>query len=190
MKRLARRLLKVAGGLVVLGVFTGVLAVLFPEWVLQIEGTKTKADVIVVLGGEPRIRVQRAAELFREGLAPKILVSGHGDCAENVRQLVAAGVPRTSILRECDSKSTLENARFSVVELRKARATNIILVTSWYHSRRAQACFRDAAPDLRFTSLPVTAGLRGYKAPANYIWNEYLKFGYYVLVYWVRPIGL
>ena len=190
MKRWARRLLKIAGYGFGLALVAALIAFTFPEWLLQVEGTKAKADVILVLGGEPRVRVQRAAELFREGLAPKILVSGHGDCAENVRQLVVAGVPRASILRECDSKSTLENARFSVVELRKAGATNIILVTSWYHSRRAQACFRDAAPDLRFTSLPVTAGMRGYQAPANYIWNEYLKFGYYILVHWIRPIGL
>ncbi len=190
MKHWARRLLKIAGWGFGLAVVVAIVAVAFPEWFLQIEGPKTKADFLVVLGGEPRIRVQRAAELFREGLAPQILVSGYGDCAENVRQLVSAGVPRSAILRECESKSTLENARFSVVELRKAGARKVILVTSWYHSRRVQACFRDAAPDLEFVSQPVTSGMRGYRAPANYIWNEYLKLGYYTLVHHVRPIGL
>ncbi len=190
MKRWARRLLKIAGWGFGLAVVVAIIAVAFPEWFLQVEGPRTKADVIVVLGGEPRIRVQRAAELFREGAAPQILVTGYGDCAENVRQLVNAGVPRDAIRRECESKNTLENARFSVVELRKAGAKKVILVTSWYHSRRAQACFRDAAPDLEFVSLPVTSGLRGYHASANYIWNEYLKLGYYTLVHRVRPIGL
>ena len=190
MKRWARRLLKIAGYGFGLAVVAALVAVAFPEWFLQIEGPKSKADFLVVLGGEPRIRVQRAAELFHESLAPRILVSGYGDCAENIRQLVSAGVPRSAILRECESKSTLENARLSVVELRKAGAKKVILVTSWYHSRRAQACFRDAAPDLEFVSQPVLPGMRGYHAPASYIWNEYLKLGYYTVVHRIRPIGL
>ncbi len=190
MKRFARKLMRFAGWVFALGLATVLVAAVFPEWFLQIEGPATKADIIVVLGGEPRIRVQRAAELYQEGMAPLVLVSGYGDCSANIRQLVAAGVPRSAILGECESKSTLENARFGVAALRKAGAKKAIIVTSWYHSRRAQACFRDAAPDMEFISRPALAGVRGYSAPAGFVWNEFLKLGYYTLVHRIRPVGL
>ena len=163
------------------------LALVFPHWFLQVETHASKADAIIVLGGEPMVRVERAVELFQAGIAPLIIVSGHGDSRENIRQLVAAGVPRTAILAEETSRSTLENARNCAPLLAEHHVSRAVVVTSWYHSRRALACFENAAPDVEMLSLPARSRTR---TPRQYILNEYLKLGYYTVKHGVWPFGL
>jgi uncharacterized SAM-binding protein YcdF (DUF218 family) len=165
------------------------VAIVFPQWLLTVESSPAKSDVIVVLGGEPRVRVARALEIYRVGLAPKILVSGAGDCSENIRQLVAGGVPRAAIIAECASKTTMENARFCGPLLRQQNARKIIVVTSWYHSRRALACFEKAVPGVEILSLP-TQPKDSSVTPRQYVVNEYLKLGYYVWEHGIWPVGL
>jgi uncharacterized SAM-binding protein YcdF (DUF218 family) len=144
----------------------GLIAFLLPHQVLTVDSGNVKGDVIVVLGGgTDQRRPERAAELYREGNAPLVLVSGFGDTDRSVRLLMQNGVPESAIRIEGDSMSTLENARFSVPLLRRMGARRIILVTSWYHSRRALACFESVAPDLTFYSRPC------YWAYARRDWN-------------------
>jgi uncharacterized SAM-binding protein YcdF (DUF218 family) len=159
----------------------------FPHWFLQVETQAERADVIVILGGEPVVRVDRAIQLFRAGIAPKIIVSGQGDCSENIRQLLEAGVPRSAIVAERTSRSTLENARNCAPLLVDLHAERAVIVTSWYHSRRALACFENAAPKVQMLSLPARSR---DATPRNYILNEYLKLGYYTVKHGIWPFGL
>jgi uncharacterized SAM-binding protein YcdF (DUF218 family) len=149
------------------------------------------ADVIIVLGGGWNERPDRAAELFRDGAAPRIVVSGDGDCDTNVFQLLKGGVPKSAIETECKSRTTRENALFTLPMLRKAGAHRVILVTTWYHSRRALACFRHYAPDIEFYSRPsFYASDRAdwtRKSVAPYIRRELLKLPGYWVCYGVRP---
>src|SRR4051794_16813824 len=73
--------------------------------VLSIEQPPTHADVIVVLGGGFADRAALAAELFHAGWAPRILISGFGDNAENRHFLVNHGVPGNLIDSEDASTS-------------------------------------------------------------------------------------
>src|ERR1039458_6288656 len=57
----------------------GILAFAFPQQVLCVDSGVVQADALVVLGGGLLERPARAAELFRSGAAPKIIVSGAGD---------------------------------------------------------------------------------------------------------------
>jgi uncharacterized SAM-binding protein YcdF (DUF218 family) len=171
-----------------LGLSALVLAALcFPHWFLQVETHATRADVIVVLGGEPVVRVERAVELYQAGIAPKIIVSGQGDCSENIRQLVEAGVPRSAILADRTSRTTLENARNCAPLLTEMHAERAVIVTSWYHSRRALACFETAAPGVEMLSLPSRSR---DATPRQYILNEYLKLGYYAAKHGIWPFAL
>lgn len=166
-------------------------AYLFPRQVLVIDDGHPQADYIVVLGGGSGERPTRAAELYRAGVAPKILVSGAGDAPGNRLLLIHRSVPSSAIQLEPDSKTTKENAQFSIPLLRAAGAKRVVIVTSWYHSRRALKCFRHYGPDLTFYSCPSYYGF----APANWshehlrrrIRVEYLKTLGYWLCYGVCP---
>ena len=124
---------------------------------------------------------------------PLVVVSGNGDCQDVRRQLVAKAVPASVIVTECDSRSTQENALFSVKLLRARGVTNVVIVTSWYHSRRALACFRSAAPEMRFASRPTPTEPQQSWWPNRYerkrITQEYAKIVYYWFVYGVSPWG-
>jgi uncharacterized SAM-binding protein YcdF (DUF218 family) len=143
----------VALGILVLLLLLVVAALLFPQPFLCVDSGPVKADVIVVLGGGHE-RPERAAELFQEHAAPRIIVSGLGDCEINRRLLVAVGVPANVIVLENQSHTTKENARLTIQLLREQKLKRVILVTSWYHSRRALVCFQHFGPDIKFFSRP------------------------------------
>ena len=166
-------------------------AFLFPEQVLTIESGPVKGDALVVLGGEGG-RAERAAELYRQGVAPAIVVTGYGDCLRNVQLLERSGVPATAILAEPSALSTLENATKSVPLLRALRAHRVILVTTWFHSRRSLACFEHTAPDMQFFSRPAYTDFEP-KPPnrTGYVWQvnyEYVKLAGYWFSYGVCPL--
>ena len=142
------------------------------------------ADTLVVLGGETWTRPQRAAELFLQGAAPRVLVSGDGDCEDSRRLLENRGVPASAIEIECRSGSTKENAEFCVPLLRRAGAKRVIIVTSWYHSRRALSTFQKFAPEILFYSCPTRYERQSWwpeSRECRRIWQEYGKLVYYRL---------
>ena len=146
---------------------------------------------MVVLGGGER-RPERAAELFKTGEAPKIIVSGNGDCDFNERLLEKNGVTNTAIILECKSRTTRENAEFSISLLRKMGAHRVIIVTSWYHSRRALHSFEHYAPDIKFYSRPSYFGYpktEWHEHGINgFVKSEYWKLLGYWLCYGVCPL--
>jgi len=170
----------------VLLVLLVVAAWLFPRQFLCVDSGPVTADVIVVLGGGSHERPERAAELYKERVAPRIIVSGLGDYEINRRILISAGVPASAIELETKSRTTQENALFTIKLLREQKLKRVILVTSWYHSRRALACFRHYSPAMKFYSRP------SYFASARADWShnrigsrirlEYAK----LLGYWIR----
>ena len=168
-----------------------VAAIIFPQPFLCVDSGPVKADVIVVLGGGSHERPERAAELFKEHAAPRIIISGLGDYEINRRRLIAAGVPANAIELETQSRTTRENALFTVKLLREEKMTRVILVTSWYHSRRALACFEHYAPEIQFHSRPSFFALARTDWAQNKIerrvYLEYPKLAGYGLCYGIWP---
>ncbi len=81
-----------AGGvLLVCVVFASTLAA--AERLLFVRTPVSVADVMVVLGGEGPPRAAQAARLFLQGLAPRVVISGDGDCDEIHGLMIEAGVP-------------------------------------------------------------------------------------------------
>jgi len=186
--RRARLIICFAVGAIVL---SGIVAFLLAQRLLTVDSGDVKADVLVVLGGGSIVRPQRAAELFKAGIAPKILVSGTGDNHLNVQCLEQNGVPANAITTETYSVSTLENAKFSIALLRQMGAHRVILVTTWYHSRRALACFRHLAPDITFYSRPSYFGYSreewNRRGIESYVGIEFVKLAGYWVCYGVPP---
>ena len=171
--------------------FCLVVGLYFSKQILCVSNGPANGDVLVVLGGESIHRPHRAVELFQHGVAPRILVSGTGDCLEVRTYLVGKGIPEMQVELECASQNTKQNAEFSVRILREHKVKRAIIVTSWFHSRRALKCFRHFAPEIEFTSSPTSDDLPRSHWPNRYergwVLNEYLKLGYYWIRYGIAP---
>lgn len=167
-------------------------AVIFAKPLLLIEDKPIKADAIVVLGGESGDRTFRAFEIFKSGAAPIIVVSGTGDCYLIRNRLLLAGVPENKVFIEENSKNTKENAEFSVKLLQNHRVKEVIIVTSWYHSRRALACFKHFGKDMEFFSMPAYHGLNMDHKPCvaetTYVFHEYLGLAWYLVSNRISPL--
>lgn len=163
----------------------------YPEKFLCVDSGPVSADVIIVLGGGLHERPERAAQLFHQGAAPRVIVSGAGDNWINQGLLVQNGVPKTDIVMESKSTSTRENAINTIQLLRQEHARSAIIVTTWYHSRRALKTFEHYAPDIQFYSRP------SYYAFARSEWKErgnghrmrmeFLKLPGYWVWYGINP---
>lgn len=109
------------------------------------------ADAIVVLGGgklpvadwsRTTTRAGRGLTLWRDGFAPLMLVSGSDQADDLARGLTLSGVPGDDLRVESRSANTHENARNSAAILKASGLSEVLLVTSAIHMRRAAACFR------------------------------------------------
>ena len=193
MLRFIRKLiLRTAIVVILLVTLAAVLAYFYPQKLLCVDSGNVSADVLVVLGGGSHERPMRAVELFRQHAAPRIILTGEGDDAFNRHVLLTNGVPASVIQIENKSETTQENARFTIKLLRAENVHSAILVTSWYHSRRALKTFEHYAPDIRFYSRPTYFGL----APGD--WKrrlvsrrmrlEFLKIPGYWIRYGINPL--
>ncbi len=116
---------------------------------LVVKGKLEKADVIIVLGGDGNgERVEEGVKLYKQGFAKYLLMSG-GPLAWKLtsaqwmkKQAMESGVPEKWILLEDKSKSTIEDAKFSLPIIVGRDFKSVILVTSPYHTRRAARVFR------------------------------------------------
>jgi uncharacterized SAM-binding protein YcdF (DUF218 family) len=163
----------------------------YPEKFICVDSGPVTGDVIVVLGGGLRERPVRAAELFKQHAAPRIIITGFGDDEINRQILLQNGVPASGIEVENKSQSTRDNAEFTIKLLRAEHARRVILVTSWYHSRRALKTFEHYAPDLTFYSRPSYYAFDWKDWPKHgnehRMRMEFLKLPGYWLWYGVNP---
>ena len=119
-------------------------------------GPPQNADIIVVLAGDGfGRRILKAAELVKEGFAPRALVSGpygmygNYECDLAIPFAVKAGYPESYFVHlEHRARSTADEARVVVEKLRATGVKRVLLVTSNYHTRRSGRIFHRAAPDL------------------------------------------
>jgi len=121
-----------------------------------------EADAIVLLGGAMRgdthmstladlnqqaDRLVYATALYKAGKAPVILLTGGASPAnrpeaQQMRDiLVVMGVPVRDMLLENQSRNTHDNAVYSARLLKGRGMRRVLLVTSAFHMRRAQALF-------------------------------------------------
>jgi uncharacterized SAM-binding protein YcdF (DUF218 family) len=113
------------------------------------------ADAIVILGGGGPDRAREAADLFNDGLAPRVVITTE-EAPDNYRELAELGIalvlPHENYLRvlngfgvtDSDIVRIEDTSSESMAELRGVRQfaldrgwSRLIVVTSNYHSRRA-----------------------------------------------------
>ena len=110
-----------------------------------------------------RARTRHGYDLWKRGLAPKILCTGgvgaHGPAESVVQEelLLGWGVPTSAIIKEEKSTSTWENAKFGAPLL--PANSSVIAVSDPYHLWR---CARDCK----------AFGLTAYPSPALAAWLQ------------------
>jgi uncharacterized SAM-binding protein YcdF (DUF218 family) len=129
------------------------------------EDKLAKADAIVALAGDNRCnREKRAAELWRQGWADNVVVSGisyswgfhTGEAAR--KYVMSLGVPGEKISMISGTLNTRTEARALEELMRERGWKSAIIVTSAFHSRRATYTVERAAPGRTFYSSPVPTG--------------------------------
>ena len=172
-------------------VAVSLVAWFYPEKFLTVDSGPVTADVLIVVGGGQHERAVRAAQLFQLHAAPRIIVTGAGDDEINRRLLLAGGVPARAIEIEAKSATTCENAEFTGKLLRAEKIHSAILVTSWYHARRAEKTFAHYVPGVRFYSRPAYYGFDRDDWEKDKITRrmrlEFLKLPGYWIRYGVNP---
>ncbi len=140
-----------------LALFVGIF-LLSPLWLryagsmLENSEPPRRADAALVLAGDGYgDRIRTAAELARQGIVPKVYVSGP-ELA--IRWAEKQGYP-ASYFVPLPNKATYtrQEAQVVVPRLRRDGIRNLLIVTSDYHTGRAGRLFRRAAPDMNITMV-------------------------------------
>jgi uncharacterized SAM-binding protein YcdF (DUF218 family) len=159
--------------------------------VLIVSAPLAHADAIAVLAGSAayKERTQRAAELFREGRASKIVVTNDNhqggwasDEQRNIpyqelatRALRRQGVPESAIETLPEPVTSTYDESLLLRKYAQAHGLHsLLVVTSAYHSRRALGTLRQT-----FSTTDITVGLEavtpGWQAPSPAAWWLYLR---------------
>ncbi|MEP6741290.1 MAG: YdcF family protein [bacterium] len=177
---------------------------------LMVSAPLARADAIVVLAGSAAFgeRTQRAAELYKQGRAAKIILTNDNhqsgwvsDEQRNIpfqelagRWLRRQGVPAAAIEFLPEPVSGTYDESLLLRQYAEAHGLHsLLVVTSAYHSRRALWTLRQT-----FSQTPITIGLEsvppGQQAPSPRTWwlhfrgwqmvpVEYVKLIYYGLAH-------
>ncbi len=131
------------------------------RWLMR-QDMLAPADLIVSLGGDALcLRERRAAELYQQGFAGQIIVSGYSygpdlDTSVGSQAYVRSlGIPASNVRAMPDGRNTRIEVEHITALMRARGWRSAIIVTSPFHSRRALFTFERAAPDLQFSSAPV-----------------------------------
>jgi len=177
---------------------------------LIVEKPLEKADAILILSGSSVYleRTQKAALVYRQGIAPKILLTDDGGLAgwsktekrnpkfvEVARNnLIAEGVPAENIeILEPQVSGTIYEAEVLRDKLEQTGWKSVLLVTSAYHTRRSLWTFERVLAN-RAVEIGIVSSPTGEQTPPPFIWwlsrkgwnlvaGEYVKSVYYRLNY-------
>ena len=164
------------------------------------------ADIIFVLSGDVNNRPFHASELFKQGLAPQIVMAQEEDSPAveiglfpngtdvMVEVIKKQGIPAkniTVIHAAGGATSTFDETQLLRGYVENNNIERVILVTSAFHTRRAKWIFNrelagtgvtlemSAAPQWKFNETDWWQEERGLIMLAN----EYIKLVYYVVTY-------
>lgn len=125
---------------------------------LSEEDSLEKADLIFVFGNRTYFRIDKAIELFKDGWAPKIMISGNAPNYASVEtseaqwlkeRALEKGVPGESIILEEESLTLADNVKRSLdlIDEMDFHPQSIILVNHGFSQRRGWADFKKFLPD-------------------------------------------
>jgi uncharacterized SAM-binding protein YcdF (DUF218 family) len=178
MRRVIRMGLRV--GLAVFLVLFVYLAVTFVQvWLASRRDEARPSQAIIVLGaaeydGRPSpvlaARLDHAIQLYRDGIAPVIVVTGGRQPGDRFTEAGASadylhkhGIPDAAILRETTGRTSWESLEAAARFLDQRHMRRVVLVSDPYHSERIKAIAHEVGLDA-VTSPTRTSPIKGSSA--------------------------
>ena len=180
-RKVVRLALKISAAL--LGVLLLYLAITFGQvWMASRHDTAQASGAIVVMGaaqyaGRPsavfRARLDHTAELYREGFADVVVVTGGRQVGDTNTEAQAAaaylathGVPQDAILRENDGHNSWEQLAATRRILAARGIDEVIVVSDPYHSYRIEAIAEEVGLTAHVspTETSPTRGVSAFRA--------------------------
>jgi uncharacterized SAM-binding protein YcdF (DUF218 family) len=166
-----RRVLLIVAGVVALLVLY--VAVTFGQvWYASHQDDARRAQAIVVLGaaqfnGKPSrvlsARLDHAADLYKRGLAPLIVVTGGKQPGDNFTEAEASanylaqhGVPGGAIERETTSSNSYDELAATARFLHERGINDVVLVSDPFHAYRINAIAHDVGLNAHVSPTPTS----------------------------------
>ncbi len=195
--------------------FISAFLLLFLAWILFawflaenliVEKPLQKADAILILSGSSVYleRAQEAAIIYKQAVAPKILLTDDGghagwskseqknpkfvELAEN--DLIAEGVPAENIeILPAKVSGTIDEAEALRGKIEQTNWKSVLIVTSAYHTRRSLWTFEKVL-EKNDARIGIVSPPTGEQTPPPFVWwlsrkgwrlvaGEYMKIVYY-----------
>jgi len=161
-------------------------------WVYRVSrlDQRERADAIVVLGaaqynGRPspvlKARLDHALELYREGLAPMVVVTGGigpGDRMSEAtvgHKYLRAQLPDSAIIVRPDGRTTEESMRSVAEWMREREVARVLLVSDPFHMARLRLEARYARLDAFVSPTRTSPIMAGSRREVGYLALEALK---------------
>jgi uncharacterized SAM-binding protein YcdF (DUF218 family) len=161
-----------AGGLVVLAIVGYYLVSLYQVWSTGRSDQARPVDAIVVMGaaqydGDPSpqlaARLDHVAELWPQGLAPLVVVTGGNqpgdrftEAEASANYLVERGVPADAIVQETTGRDTYESLQGAADLLAERGLSRVLIVTDPYHSLRSRLTAEDVGLTAYVSPTPTS----------------------------------
>lgn len=180
-------------------VVAGPVLVGLQVWYVAGQDDRPPSDAIVVMGaaqynGDPSqvftARLQHAAELYHDGVAPRIVTVGasvEGDTFSEAGAgeqwlLEQAGIPRDDIVAAPEGRDTLQSLHAADRTLTRRGWESAVIVTDPWHSLRCRTMAEDMGIDA--ATSPARDGnpmVGPLEVDARYLTRETLAYIYYVI---------
>lgn len=158
-----------------------------------------RADLIFALGGDNGGRAARVLELYRKGLAPRVLLGAEGAHSKTraavlswrARYLIDEGIPEKALLFDRRSVSTYEEARNALALMHSENLQRVLVVSDPPHMRRLAMVWGRVFAGSGKQFVLVASDMEDWDAArwwrissnAQYVFGEYLKLAYYLVQY-------
>lgn len=151
------------------------------------------ADVIIVSGGSAA-RTLHGVTLYHQGLGPELWHTGYARGKQRISAEILARGVSAGAFHYLSTTSTWTDGEQIAAEIRARDLRRVLLVTDWWHSRRALCSLRsqlgEYSVEVAFSPAPSPTGPSDWwsdQATRTHVMSELVKMGYYIVRYGMRP---
>jgi uncharacterized SAM-binding protein YcdF (DUF218 family) len=179
------RIVRRVGLVAVIAVLLYYVVTFVQVWWAARHDDSRRSDAIVVLGaaqfnGRPsgvfRARLDHAADLYRDHVAPLVVVTGGKQTGDQFTEATSGanylhdkGVPDAAILRETTSRTSWESLAAAARVLRNRGAKHVVLVSDPFHALRIRSIANELGLDA------VTSPTRSSPIDGVEEWRRFLS---------------